>query len=91
MIAAAVALQPRTLIVAGIDLYEHPAGKYPGEATGENRYTPVHERSVELAILRRAFQEFQGELVIIGDTLREALKRPVASQAFQPDGAGWKA
>lgn len=57
MLAMAVALQPRRLIVAGVDLYSHPDGAYPGEAQVENAYAPAHdaarERDFALAMLRR--------------------------------------
>src|SRR4029079_17608285 len=31
MIAAAAALQPKRLAIAGMDLYQHPGGRYPGD------------------------------------------------------------
>ncbi len=75
MVATAVALQPQKLILAGIDLFQHPEGKYPGESTAENRYAPVHDRQVEVAILRLLLAQFRGELEIHGDTLVAALAR----------------
>jgi 3-deoxy-D-manno-octulosonic-acid transferase len=72
MIAVAAALQPKRLVIAGIDLFQHAEGAYPGGA-GVNRYASVHERAVELGIIRRALAEFRGEVVLIGPPLREAL------------------
>jgi 3-deoxy-D-manno-octulosonic-acid transferase len=72
MIATAAALQPRRLVIAGIDLFEHPEGAYPG-ATGANRYAAVHDRSIELDIMRRALAEFRGDVIVIGAALRQAL------------------
>jgi 3-deoxy-D-manno-octulosonic-acid transferase len=72
MIAVAAALAPRRLVIAGIDLFEHPAGRYPGQPA-DNRYAPMHDRDVELAILREALARFAGEVRIISPTLAEAL------------------
>lgn len=73
MLACAVALQPRRLIVAGIDLFQHPAGIYPGDRIQENRYAAMHDRDVELAILRQTLEAYRGELLVIGDVLKRAL------------------
>ncbi|MEQ9123413.1 MAG: hypothetical protein RIM80_12705, partial [Alphaproteobacteria bacterium] len=57
MLATAVALKPRRLIVAGVDLYSHPEGAYPGDAGTQNAYAPAHdaaeERANTLAMLER--------------------------------------
>ena len=73
MLAVAVALKPKRLIIAGIDLYADPAGGYPGEPQRANAYHPAHDRSTELRILERALSEFEGEIVILSDVLREQL------------------
>lgn len=74
MVAVAAALQPRRLVIAGIDLFGHAGGRYPGEAAG-NRYAPMHDRDVELAILREALARYSGDVCIISPVLQEALKR----------------
>jgi 3-deoxy-D-manno-octulosonic-acid transferase len=74
MVMTAAALQPRRLIVAGVDLYEHAAGRYPGDLWSESSYAQVHHRDVELAILRRAFGRFKGDLEIVGAPLALALR-----------------
>lgn len=57
MLAMAVAMQPDRLIVAGIDLYSHADGAYPGTPVTANAYAPAHDRDVErihtLAMLER--------------------------------------
>jgi hypothetical protein len=73
MIAAAAAMNPAHLVIAGIDLYQHPAGRYPGDLFGSNAYSRVHTRSTDLAIIRLALAEYSGEVTIFGDSLREAL------------------
>jgi 3-deoxy-D-manno-octulosonic-acid transferase len=73
MVAAAVALRPARLILAGIDLYWHHDGAYPDGPLMPNAYAPMHDRAVELAILRRALAEFDGEVIVLGEPLREAL------------------
>jgi hypothetical protein len=76
MLATAVDLRPRRLVIAGIDLFEDPAGSYPGRSGTPNAYAPVHDREAELAIVRAALDRHSGEVEIIGDVLRERLKHP---------------
>ena len=70
MLSVAVALQPTRLIVAGIDLFQHAAGSYPGDTATPNAYSPGHSRETELAFLLKILTNYRGELVIIGDVLR---------------------
>jgi len=73
MVAAAAALRPKRLTIAGIDLFRHPEGRYPGNARSINEYSRVHTRDVDVAIIDLALKDYPGELVIFGDTLRRAL------------------
>jgi hypothetical protein len=73
MLATAVDLRPRRLVIAGIDLFADPAGSYPGRADIANAYVPVHDREAELSIIRAALDRYTGEVEIIGDVLRERL------------------
>jgi hypothetical protein len=73
MIATAAQLQPRRLVIAGIDLYQHPAGKYPGEAAEANDYDAIHSRDNDLDAIALALAVFPGEVLVIGDQLRAAL------------------
>jgi hypothetical protein len=75
MLATAVALRPARLIVAGIDLFQHPEGAYPGDAATANAYTPAHSRESELEFLLGLLAGFEGELVIVGDILSAAWAR----------------
>lgn len=75
MIAAAVALQPRRLVVAGIDLFQHPDGSYPGDKETPNAFSPAHTRAAELAFLLAMFDRFRGELVIHGEVLAREWQR----------------
>ena len=86
MVATAAALQPRRLILAGMDLYLDPRGRYPGDPTPENDFPQMHSRAVELEILDRVLASFRGETWIVGEPLREALRMrrahaPAASAA----------
>ena len=47
MIATAVALQPRRLIIAGIDMFSDPSGAYPGDDSTPNAYVLVHDADLE--------------------------------------------
>ena len=74
-IVAAAALRPQRLVIAGMDLFRHPDGRYPGDAIARNQYSRVHHESTELAIVDLALAGFEGELVILSDNLREELAR----------------
>ncbi len=71
MLATAVALQPKRLVVAGIDLFSHPAGSYPGDEKTPNAYSPGHAAESELALLMQALDRYRGELVILSSALEE--------------------
>jgi hypothetical protein len=75
MLAVAVALQPTRLIVAGIDLFQHQSGSYPGDKATPNAYSPGHSRDTELAFLLNLFSAYDGELSIVGDVLRSEWER----------------
>src|SRR3546814_12548157 len=80
MLATAVALQPRHLVVAGVALFNHPAGAYPGDAVTPNAYTAAHDPGTELALPLEALSLSTGELTIPSPALREGCKD------FQNDG-----
>jgi hypothetical protein len=75
MLAVAIALKPEKLVVAGIDLFQHPDGSYPGDVSTPNAYSPGHSRETELNCILRLFSEFRGEIVIVGDILRTQWER----------------
>lgn len=75
MLAAAIALKPEKLVVAGIDLFQHPEGSYPGDVSTPNAYSPGHSRETELAYILQLFSEFHGEIVIVGNILRNHWER----------------
>lgn len=74
-IIAAVALAPERIVIGGYDLFAHPAGRYPGDASTRNDYSAVHRRDVELDIIEHALRGYSGEVVVASDILREALQR----------------
>lgn len=75
MLAVAVALKPEKLIVAGIDMFQHPDGSYPGDNKTPNAYTATHSRDAEEAFMFRQLERFDGELVILSDIFRQAWER----------------
>jgi hypothetical protein len=81
MIAAAAALAPERLVIAGIDLYQHPAGRYPGVADAPDGYARVHDREVEIEIVRQALCGFRGRVEILSPALRQALADPAPATA----------
>jgi hypothetical protein len=80
MLALAAALQPKRLIISGIDLFQHPAGSYPGDEQTVNAYTPRHDRDVEVQIIETALDGFRGEITILSEPLRLHLERRKSSQ-----------
>jgi hypothetical protein len=76
MVATAAALRPRRLVIAGIDLYSHPGGRYPGSGGAHDGYNRVHDRNVEIEMIRQALSGFSGELRILSPMLSAALRMP---------------
>lgn len=71
MLAVAVALKPKRLVISGIDLFEDPAGAYPGDTETPNDYVVVHERTSELDFILETLEKYRGELVILSKPLAE--------------------
>lgn len=74
MITTAVMLRPERIVIAGMDLFSHPAGAYPGDPLVANEYFRGHDRDAEVAILRHVLAGFEGELVILSPALEAALE-----------------
>ena len=74
MIAIAAALAPDTLVIAGMDLYRHPAGRYPGSDAVEG-YARGHSAECDLALIARALDGFKGRVVLFSPNLARALGR----------------
>lgn len=72
-ILTAVGLAPERIVIGGIDLFSHPDGRYPGAPDASNDYASVHRRDVELELIAAALSSFDGEVVIVGDILDDAL------------------
>ena len=47
MIATAIALRPKRLIVAGVDMFSDPRGSYPGDEKTPNAYIVAHSGDIE--------------------------------------------
>jgi len=73
MIAVAVALRPRRIVIAGIDLFSDPAGAYPGDTVTQNAYALGHDASFERDYILSALRRHAGELVVFGDPLKAVL------------------
>lgn len=73
MVALAAALRPARLAIAGLDLYRHPEGRYPGDPGARDGYSRQHSPACDLDLLRRSLAGYRGELAILSDALREAL------------------
>ncbi|MGI9510993.1 MAG: hypothetical protein ACR2QJ_16755 [Geminicoccaceae bacterium] len=75
MLATAVALAPERLIIAGIDLFSHPDGSYPGDDGTPNAYTIGHDRNTELHFILETLDRYDGELIIHGEVLADHWQR----------------
>ena len=73
MIAVAAALRPKEIVIAGMDLYRHASGRYPGESGAVDGYAREHSRDVDLGLIRAALAGFDGKIVHLSDNLRKAL------------------
>lgn len=73
MVALAAALRPRRIVIAGIDLYRHPHGKYPGAPDEPEGYARQHSVDIDLDLIGGALAGFAGETEIVSDNLRRAL------------------
>ena len=68
-------LGPERIVIGGYDLFAHPAGRYPGDASSRNAYASPHRPDVELDIIELALRGYAGEVVVMSDILRDALER----------------
>ena len=73
MIAVAVALRPRRIVIAGVDLFSDPAGAYPGDAVTQNAYALGHDASFERDFILSALRRHSGELLVFGEPLKALL------------------
>ena len=81
MLAAAIALAPRRLIVAGMDMFADKAGAYPGRTTAVNAYTAAHDRQTDERFIRTHLARFEGEIVTLSPAFAE-LAHSVADRRF---------
>ncbi|MFT3989318.1 hypothetical protein [Aestuariivirga sp.] len=84
MIATAAALQPKKLIIGGIDLYRHSEGRYP-ESPAMDGYARGHSADCDLAVIRHALLDFPGEIEHLNPEFAAALAAiSDRSPAFPP-------
>ncbi len=69
MLATAVALRPARIVVAGMDLFRHQSGAYPGDESTANAYTSRHDADVEQRLLLETLAAHRGDVEVIGDVL----------------------
>lgn len=73
MVALAAALNPRRLVISGIDLYSHPSGAYPDDARTPNAYAVGHDSQTEIGYLVAVLRRYHGELIVLSSALRKCL------------------
>lgn len=74
MVAVAAALQPERIAIAGIDLYSHDQGRYPGDKDAIDGYSRNHSRTTDLEFIRSALSSYRGNLEILSEGLLRELK-----------------
>lgn len=70
LLAVAVALKPEKLIIAGMDMFKHDDGAFPGKSGEPNGYTPAHGYDHDLACILASLEDYKGELVIFSEALK---------------------
>jgi hypothetical protein len=73
MIAVAAALKPERIIIAGIDLYSHDQGRYPGDKDAVDGYSRDHSRTIDVEFIRSALSSYKGKLEILSEGLTQEL------------------
>lgn len=86
MILAAAALEPRRIVIAGMDLFDDPRGAYPGDEHVDNAYMAGHASGVDVEIIGAALARFRGEVEILSPNLERALR--VRSRDAGPQSGG---
>lgn len=81
MLAAAVALAPRRLIVAGMDMFSNKGGAYPGRPDAVNAYAISHDKDTDAAFIREHLARYDGEIVSLSPEFTE-LARSVGDSRF---------
>jgi hypothetical protein len=79
IVLIAAALQPDRLVISGVDLFQHPDGRYPGDNTVVNEYAQPHHREVDIEVIAKSLAMYRGDLTILSDRLREAVERRVST------------
>ncbi len=74
MVAIAASLAPETLVIAGLDLYRHPEGRYPGSEAMQG-YARGHSAACDLAVIGRALDAYPGKVVLLSKNLARSLGR----------------
>ncbi len=73
MIATAVALQPKQLVIAGLDMFSHRSGAYASGDKTPNAYTAAHSGEKEALFLKQVLKGYEGKLIILSPALVELL------------------
>lgn len=73
IIALAAGLAPRHIIVAGMDLYSHDQGRYPGDRVAVDGYSRDHDRQTDIEFIKAALAKYRGEITILSERLRLAI------------------
>lgn len=81
MLAAAVALAPRRLIVAGMDMFADASGAYPGRPDAVNAYALSHDKTTDAAFIRQHLARYEGEIVTLSGEFAK-LAQSVADRRF---------
>lgn len=81
MLAAAVALAPRRLIVAGMDMFSDKSGAYPGRPGAVNAYALSHDKDTDAAFICQHLARFEGEVVTLSPEFAK-LARSIADSRF---------
>ncbi len=81
MLAAAIALAPKRLIVAGMDMFADKAGAYPGRHDAVNAYSAAHDRQTDTDFIHSHLTRYEGEIMTLSPAFLK-LAQSVADRQF---------
>ncbi len=81
MLAAAIALAPQRLIVAGMDMFSDKAGAYPGRPNVMNAYSAAHDPQTDADFICSHLARYEGEIMTFSPAF-SALAQSVAGAQF---------
>ena len=88
MLATAVALRPKRLMVAGMDMFSHAQGAYAGGGADTNAYTPSHSFDTDAAFIGNCLKHYEGTLISFSPAFTVIAREAAKTAAFRLEDRG---